>query len=202
MALVYQYLFIVMWLAWAAYWWIAAAGTKQTERREPWRSRLLHILPLMGAGWLLWADRVPGAFLNKQIFPWTPWAFGAGALLTAAGLIFAVWARVHLGRNWSGTVTIKQDHELIDSGPYGSVRHPIYTGLLVALMGSALARGEWRGLLAVLMAWGALWQKLQVEERWMAERFSPQYECYSRRVPALVPRFKSESARSDGHAGS
>lgn len=191
MSLLYRYLFIALWLAWAVYWWAAAMGTKQTERREPWRSGLLHVIPLALAGWLLWADRVPGSFLNEPIFPWTPWVFGAGALITASGLLFAVWARVYLGRNWSGTVTIKEDHELIDRGPYALVRHPIYTGLLVALMGSALARGEWRGLFAVLIAWAALWRKLQVEERWMQARFGARYENYSQRVPALVPQMKS-----------
>ena len=68
--------------------------------------------------------------------------------MVAAGLAFAVWARVYLGRNWSGTVTVKQDHELIRSGPYGFVRHPIYTGLLLAMLGTAIAIGEWRGLVA------------------------------------------------------
>jgi protein-S-isoprenylcysteine O-methyltransferase Ste14 len=186
MSLIYQYIFPAMWLIWAAYWWVAALGAKPTERREPAPSRLLHILPLLIAAWLLWANRLPGSFLNERMFPSARWVFWTATLITATGLMFAVWARVHLGRNWSGTVTIKQDHELIDSGPYAVVRHPIYTGLLVALFGSAMARGEWRGLLAVLIAWAALWRKLRFEERWMAERFGQQYEAYSRRVPALV----------------
>jgi protein-S-isoprenylcysteine O-methyltransferase Ste14 len=105
-------------------------------------------------------------------------------------MLFTVWARVYLGGNWSGIVTIKHDHELIASGPYAIVRHPIYTGLLVAFIGSAVARGEWRGVLAVLIAWMALWRKLRLEERWMAERFGQQYEAYCRRVPALVPFWK------------
>jgi protein-S-isoprenylcysteine O-methyltransferase Ste14 len=105
-------------------------------------------------------------------------------------MLFSVWARVHLGGNWSGIVTIKHDHELIASGPYAIVRHPIYTGLLVAFIGSAMARGEWRGVLAVLIAWVALWRKLRLEERWMGERFGQQYEAYCRRVPALLPFWK------------
>lgn len=105
-------------------------------------------------------------------------------------MMFSVWARVQLGGNWSGIVTIKQDHELIVRGPYAIVRHPIYTGLLVALIGSAMALGEWRGVLAVLIAYWALWRKLRVEERWMAERFGEQYEAYRRRIPALVPFWK------------
>jgi protein-S-isoprenylcysteine O-methyltransferase Ste14 len=136
---------------------------------------------------LLWGDRVPLAILNQRLFPWSPWQFWVAAIITAAGMLFTVWARIHIGRNWSGVVTIKEGHELIDTGPYALVRHPIYTGLLVAIFGSALARGEWRGVLAVLIAWAALWRKLRLEERWMIERFGEQYEAYRRRVPALIP---------------
>ena len=187
MLLVYRSLFPFLWLSWAAYWWLAARRVKATERREPMGSGLLHVLPLLFAVGLLWAQSVPVAFLNGRLFAWAPWAFWVAAIITASGLLFTVWARVHLGRNWSGTVTIKQDHELIATGPYAFVRHPIYTGLLLAFIGSAMARGEWRGVLAVLVAWAALWRKLRLEELWMVERFGQQYEAYRRRVPALVP---------------
>jgi protein-S-isoprenylcysteine O-methyltransferase Ste14 len=187
MSLVYRHLFPALWLSWAAYWWWASRGAKPTERRESMGSRLLHVVPLLLAVALLWPDRVPGAVLNEPLFPWTPWVFWVAAFVTAAGLLFTVWARVHLGRNWSGTVTIKQGHELVTDGPYALVRHPIYTGLLAAFIGSALARGDWRGVLAVLIAWAALWRKLRLEERWMAERFGDRYLAYRERVPALVP---------------
>jgi protein-S-isoprenylcysteine O-methyltransferase Ste14 len=183
----YRYLFPTLWLAWVAYWWIAARSAKPTERREPLASRLLHIVPLTLAAWLLWAQRVPGQWLNQRLIPWSPWEFWVGALVTALGLLFTVWARIHLGRNWSGTVTIKQDHELIETGPYAFVRHPIYTGLLLAFIGSALPRADWRSALAVLIAWAALWRKLRIEERWMAERFGERYDAYRQRVPALIP---------------
>jgi protein-S-isoprenylcysteine O-methyltransferase Ste14 len=188
MADVYRLIFPVMWLSWALYWFWAARHAKQTERREPIGSRLLHVVPLLLAVWLLWG-RVPVAlgFLNHRIFPWSPWTFGIAALVTAAGLLFTVWARIHLGRNWSGTVTIKHDHELIETGPYAVVRHPIYTGLLLAFLGSGAAHGEWRGVLAVLIAWLAFWRKLGLEERWMTERFGERYRAYRERVPALVP---------------
>jgi protein-S-isoprenylcysteine O-methyltransferase Ste14 len=114
--------------------------------------------------------------------------FWVGAALTAAGLLFTVWARVHLGTNWSGTVTLKRGHELITSGPYAFVRHPIYTGLLLAFLGSALARDEWRGVLALALVALALWRKLRNEERWMREQFGDAYSAYSKRVAALVPR--------------
>jgi protein-S-isoprenylcysteine O-methyltransferase Ste14 len=190
MSSAYRYLFPTLWFAWVAYWWIAARSAKPTERRESPGSRLLHIVPLTLAAWLLWAQHAPGPWLNQRLLPWAPWEFWVGALLTALGLLFTVWARVHLGRNWSGTVTIKQDHELVDTGPYALVRHPIYTGLLVAFIGSALPRGDWRGMVAVLIAWAALWRKLKLEERWMAERFGERYDAYRQRVPALIPGWR------------
>ena len=187
MPYVYKFLFPALWLAWVAYWFLASRAAKPTERREPMGSRLLHVLPLLISVWLLWAEKLPAPLLNERLFSWVPWEFWTAALATALGLLFTVWARIHLGRNWSGTVTIKQDHELVASGPYAIVRHPIYTGLIVAFIGSAMARGEWSGVLAVCLAWAALWRKLRLEECWMIERFGEQYIAYCRRVPALVP---------------
>jgi protein-S-isoprenylcysteine O-methyltransferase Ste14 len=187
MSYVYKFLFPALWLAWAAYWFLAAGTAKPTERRETMGSRLLHMLPLLFALWLLWVEKLPTPFLTERFFPWAPWEFWTAALLISLGLLFTVWARVHLGRNWSATVTIKREHELIASGPYMIVRHPIYTGLIVAIIGSAMARGDWRGVLAVSIAWAALWSKLRLEERWMVERFGEQYIAYCRRVPALMP---------------
>lgn len=195
MSLAYRYLFPALWLSWAAYWWLASRGAKASVRQEPLRSRLHHVVPLMLAFWLLWADRVPGALLSERAFRWAPWEFWLGAAMTVAGLGFAVWARIHIGRNWSGIVTIKQDHELITDGPYALVRHPIYTGLLLAFIGSALARGEWRGGLAFLVAWAALWGKLRLEERWMVERFGSDYVNYQKRVPALLPFWRRPSTQ-------
>ena len=84
-------------------------------------------------------------------------------------------------------MTIKQDHELITTGPYAIVRHPIYTGLIVAFMACALVRADARGAAGVLIGFAALWRKLRFEERWMRERFGERYADYAERVPALVP---------------
>jgi protein-S-isoprenylcysteine O-methyltransferase Ste14 len=112
---------------------------------------------------------------------------GVGAALVAAGLLLTVWARVQLGRNWSDVVTIKKDHDLVTAGPYRTVRHPIYSGLLLAVIGVAIAIGEWRGAAAVaVITWAFCW-KLRVEERFMREQFGRQYEDYSGRVSALIP---------------
>ena len=193
----YPSLIPVLWLAWLVYWAIAARDAKTTQRVESAASRASHIVPLMIAGWLLGTRSAPGGFLAGQIVSPGAATDAVAVLLVAAGLAFAVWARVCLGRNWSGIVTLKQDHELVRSGPYRFVRHPIYTGLLLALLGSALARNEWRALLAVALAWLAFWRKLQVEEGLMIEQFGDAYARYRAEVPALVPNpFRHSGARS------
>lgn len=87
----------------------------------------------------------------------------------------------------SATVTVKEDHELVRTGPYRFVRHPIYTGLLLGFIGTAVARAEWRGVLAVALVFISLWRKLKLEERWMGETFGARYASYKREVRALVP---------------
>jgi protein-S-isoprenylcysteine O-methyltransferase Ste14 len=184
---VYALLIPLLWLAWCAYWLFAASNVKSTTREESPGSRAGHIVPLVIAGMLLWLPRVPFAFFDDTIIPRTPALYFIGAAVVAAGLLFAVWARLYLGRNWSGTVTLKQDHELIRSGPYRYVRHPIYTGLLIAFVGSAIARDQWRGVIAVVIVYLALWRKLRLEERWMIETFGDAYRRFRAEVPALVP---------------
>jgi protein-S-isoprenylcysteine O-methyltransferase Ste14 len=185
--LLYRYLFPVLWISWGAYWWALSLNVKTPTRVEPVGSRLLHVVPLLIALYLLWVPTIRFSFLGDRFLPYAEWTFWVGAALTVAGLVFSVLARRTIGRNWSGIVTVKADHELITTGPYAIVRHPIYTGLLLAFVGSAIACGEWRGVLAVALALSSLWRKLRLEERWMREQFGEAYESYSRRVRALVP---------------
>ncbi|MEJ8812769.1 isoprenylcysteine carboxylmethyltransferase family protein [Variovorax ureilyticus] len=187
MGLVYRNMIPAMWIAWAAYWWAMSRDVKATARQEPVGSRLLHIVPLVVAVGLVWHSSAQWPWLGLRILPRAAWTFWIGAALTLAGLMFSVWARRYLGRNWSGIVTVKRDHELITTGPYSVVRHPIYTGLLLAFVGSVIARGELGGVVALALATGALWRKLRMEERWMREQFGEAYVDYSRRVAALVP---------------
>jgi protein-S-isoprenylcysteine O-methyltransferase Ste14 len=176
-----------LWLAWLVYWIVAARSAKVSRRVESAPSRAAHIVPLAAAAWLLWARTLPGGFLCGWIVPPGPAVYLSGAAIVAAGLAFAIRARHYLGRNWSGVVTVKQDHELVRGGPYRFVRHPIYTGLLAAFTGSAVALDQWRGLLAVAIAWLALWRKLRLEERWMIEQFGDTYRRFRDEVPALIP---------------
>ena len=183
----YAILIPTLWILWGVYWWFAARNVKRTVWREPLASRLLHIVPLTLAVLLLALPELPIAGLDARFLPRAAWLVWLGAALTAAGLLFCVWARRLLGRNWSGMVTLKEGHELITSGPYRWVRHPIYTGLLLGFAGSAIARGEWRGVLALLIVAAALWRKLKVEEQGMRQIFGDAYDAYSRRVAALIP---------------
>ena len=177
----------VLWLAWLAYWLAAARDVKPARRQESQASRLLTVVLIIPAAVLL---VVPGSglhWLGTRFLPDTMIAYWLGLLVVVAGLAFAVWARMHLGRNWSGTVTVKENHELIRSGPYGIVRHPIYTGLLIAMLGTAIVFGQWRGLLAFCFLTIAFLLKLRREERFMEESFPDTYPSYRAQVPALIP---------------
>ena len=187
MSLIYSYLFPVMWLAYLGYWRAMAGKVKATERREAMTSRMIRYVVIVCAVALLALPQIPLPLVGWRFLPQSALWFWTGAGVTAAGLLFAIWARRHLGSNWSQAVTIKKDHELITSGPYAIVRHPIYTGLLLGFLGSAIARGEWRGLLAVALLFVVLWYKLKLEERWMQVEFGDAYKSYARRVAALVP---------------
>jgi protein-S-isoprenylcysteine O-methyltransferase Ste14 len=121
---------------------------------------------------------------------WQVNAAGAWACcaLLLAGFAFTWWARIHLGRLWSGAITRKEGHRLIDSGPYGIVRHPIYTGILVAIFGTMLAKGTVQGIAGALLAGLGLWIKARLEERWLASELGEaSYADYRRRVPMLLP---------------
>jgi protein-S-isoprenylcysteine O-methyltransferase Ste14 len=181
------YLFPLMWLAYVAYWWAMATDLKSDERREEAGSRLQRLILMILAILLLGAPKLRPSVLDRRFLPTSIWWVWIGAAVTASGLLFSVWGRRYLGRNWSRAVTIKTDHELITGGPYSLVRHPIYTGLLVGLCGCALALGEWRGLFAVGLVFIALARKLRLEEQWMRVQFGDSYENYCRQVRALVP---------------
>jgi len=188
-----------LWLAWLALWIVWGFQTKTTARRESVGSRLSHGLPLLAAAVLMASRRLPIEWLHWRVLPASTAVAVSGLAMTAVGLTFAIWARLHLGGNWSGTITLKQDHTLVRTGPYRLVRHPIYLGLLLALLGSAIAIGEWRGLLAVALAWLALLRKASLEERWMRANFGDDYERYASEVPALIPSITRSGSRERGH---
>jgi protein-S-isoprenylcysteine O-methyltransferase Ste14 len=179
--------FAILWLAWLAYWFFAALHVKRMQRRERSSSLLLN-RGLLAIGALLLAfERQPLLWLSERFLPLSTAFYWIGLVMLATGLALAVWARRHLGRNWSGIVTVKQDHEFIRSGPYGLVRHPIYTGLLLAILGTAVAIGEWRGLFAFALITVGFVLKFKMEERFMSETFGEQYARYRAEVRSLIP---------------
>lgn len=178
-----DWLILVLWWAWGL------IGVKRATRTEPvWKQGLFYWLPLIVACGLL---RPGGGFgsglLGRQLWPHTTPVFGLAFVLTTLGLLLACWSRAVLGRNWSSVVQVKQDHELVERGPYARMRHPIYTGLLLMFAGSAVMIGELRGGLAVLVVFASFWRKLRLEETWLEAAFGARYADYRRRTRALIP---------------
>ena len=183
----FESFFPVVWIAFIVYWRIKAIGTKTTQRVEPAASNIVRTLTFLIVIVLLSTTRIPLPLLYRHLWPSGLWSFWIGAAITVAGLLFAVWARVHLGANWSRSVTIKQDHELITTGPYALVRHPIYTGILTGFLGTAIALSQVRGAIAFVLVFLALWAKFRLEENWMRSQFGETYATYENQTAALVP---------------
>ncbi len=179
-------LWMVLWLVWLVAW----LRTKRTQERAPFGSRLLYGLPVALAFYLVFNDNIPFGRLESRFVPQNIFVDATAVALTALGIAFAIWARFYLGQNWSSAVSIKVGHQLIRTGPYAWVRHPIYSGLLLAMVGTALARGDPRGLLAILLLWLGFSIKRRLEEQFMLKTFGPAYEEYSRSTGALVPRVR------------
>jgi protein-S-isoprenylcysteine O-methyltransferase Ste14 len=177
------------WGAVLAYWAWSAHAAKPTEQIEPRALRLLaYWLPLGIAFWLLGPGEWFGhGVLREQFVPHALPVYAVGAALCLAGAALAIWSRWLLGSNWSSVVALKQDHELVEAGPYRLVRHPIYSGLLLLFIGNALLVGDWRGVLAVAIVAASFWRKLRLEETWLSRRFGPRYRDYMGRTRALVP---------------
>ena len=190
--LFYRHLIFWIWCAWALFWLIAAFGTKKTARREPFGARLVYIVIGVIGAVLIASRGLPWSpLMNLRLWPRSEVSYFVGLAVLLAGVAFAVWARVHLGGNWSGTVTVKEDHELIRTGPYGYVRHPIYTGLITGLIGTAICAGTLRAALGAGIITAALYVKSRTEERFMRETFPGEYQKYGAEVPALIPLTKS-----------
>ena len=177
----------IAWMAFGAFWLFMALRTKRAVKRQSRWSRLLHIGIGALAFWLLFSQVPSWGLLGRPFVASTAWVWAAGGALTCAGIALAIWARVLLGRNWSGAVTIKQDHQLIRQGPYAALRHPIYSGMLLAVLGTALVVGRVRGLAAFVLVFVMFLAKSRIEERFMVEQFGEVYRDYRRRTSAMVP---------------
>ena len=175
------------WLAAVVVWLVASVRTKPTEHSQPLSSRLTQLFFFLLAFLLLFRTAARFGLLARRFVPDSDSAAMTGLILTVAGIAFAIWARLYLGQNWSGTVTIKKEHELIRTGPYSIVRHPICAGFSLALLGTAIAIGEIRGLLAFVAAFIGMKLKSAQEENFMKQRFGEEYIQYSCEVKSIVP---------------
>ncbi len=173
------------WALWLVYWVLMAFSAKRTiERRGFFGYRLVTLVIVVGS---IVAGRLVHVHSHSHLWPRSLALGVVTDCIVVAGGAFTVWARITLGRNWSAEVTFKQDHELIEAGPYALARHPIYTGILVMALGTAINYGQAIGLALFIALCGGLWWKARQEERIMSEHFPEAYAGYKTRVRAIIP---------------
>jgi protein-S-isoprenylcysteine O-methyltransferase Ste14 len=176
-----------LWVLFCLYWLVSALNRKKTKRRESWVQRMAYVLPLLAAFYLLLHHGGP-AWLGTRFVPDTPSVQWLGVVIMAAGVAIAFWARFHLGANWSGVVTLKQGHELIRTGPYRTIRHPIYTGILLAFLGNTVEVGQVRGLLGLLIIWLSFYVKARREESFLVQEFGPRFDEHTQHTGMFLPK--------------
>ena len=178
-----------IWMIWCIVWLLMAAWSKPSKRREfPWQ-RLEHVIPLLFGFLLIYNNNFAWGSLAHRIVPQNSVIAMLGLVLVVGGLLFSIWARIALGANWSGTVSIKSGHNLIRRGPYRWIRHPIYTGLLLSLVGTVMLQGEVRAFPGFALALFALYRKAKREERFLSEEFGDSFAEHAKHTGMFLPRF-------------
>ncbi len=177
-----------LWAILGLYWLVAAFGRKRAEKREPPGERLVHIFLMLGGFALIYSPDPRFGALNHRFLPQSQTIDIAGIALTAAGVAFAIWARAHLGKYWSGDVTIRQEHRLIRTGPYKYIRHPIYSGMLLALVGTVLVIGEYRAIVGFAIILLGFFKKARKEETFLQAQFGDGFEEHKRLTGFFLPR--------------
>jgi len=175
---------LALWILFIAYWSAAAKTSSPSKSSESHASRQFH-QHLMNAALLLLFIPVPG--LRLRFLPLASFILPVGLALHVCSFLLAVWARRYLGRNWSGAITVKVDHELVRTGPYRLLRHPIYSAMLGMFAGTALVSGELHALLGVCVIAFAYWRKIRLEEERLRAAFGADYDAYRRQTWALIP---------------
>lgn len=188
--IVWRYLIEGPWIVFVAYWALGALKTRRTERKEPFTSRYgILFLEIVGFV-MLFSDDAGIGILAQRVIPRTYAVAVTGVVLTWAGIAMALWARWHLGQYWSARITIKEDHKLIRTGPYARLRHPIYSGLDLAVIGSALAIDEWRCVVGVCLIILGYWIKARREEAMLTAQFGADFQEHCRHTGFLFPGFR------------
>jgi len=187
--LIWHYLVEGPWIVFCAYWAVGALRTRRTVSQESLASRARFILLEIVGYVLLFSDIAAFGALGHRVFHRTYVIAFTGVALTWIGIAIALWARWHLGQYWSARITLKEDHKLIRTGPYAHLRHPIYSGIILAAGGGALAIDKWRCFAGVALIVLGYWTKARKEETMLAARFGEAFEEHCRHTGFLIPRF-------------
>lgn len=176
-----------LWLLFALSWLAAAWWSSRPTNRLDLRAEVPSRIALIAGGVIFFIPAHGHVGLLRLWYP-TPTLFWTCITFMLLGFAFAWWARIAMGSLWSGRITRKPDHQILDTGPFGIVRHPIYTGILLAVLGTLLVKGTVLGMIGALVIAAGLWMKARLEEYWLrAELGAGGYDAYRRRVPMLVP---------------
>jgi len=177
----------LLWVGIFVLWAITGLTSKQTVQARSEGPSRIAVWIVWLAWWLLLTHGFGIEMLSVRFAPKTTTAAYAGLAITIVGLALSVWARIQIGTNWSGLIHVKEGHQLMHTGSYAIVRHPIYSGFMLATLGTAIAFGEISGLIAFVMILGAWGYKSRLEETAMIEHFGEEYETYRRKVKGLIP---------------
>jgi protein-S-isoprenylcysteine O-methyltransferase Ste14 len=175
-----------LWNALALVWVVMWLGMKQAKKSETPAERLQHVIPVVLAFWLLFENYY--AILDAKLIPQTRLLLWCGLLLTALGVGISISARLSLGANWSGMVVLKQGHELVRKGLYRWIRHPIYTGILLGFIGTALIKSHARGWLGFVVLLLSFYFKARREENFLRQEFGEGFEEHRRRTGMFLPK--------------
>jgi len=184
---IYTSLTLVCWAALFIYWFIRASAVKTPVYSQSSWQRRIYVFFLLLSFAIMYLPYSSIGFLGIQLFPANNISGILGLLICAGAVAFAIWARTTLGSNWSGNVTLKKEHELVQSGPYSLVRHPIYTGFFFAMLGVAITIGQVKGFVALAIIFFNHQQKIVLEEKLMYQQFPQTYPDYAKRVKAYIP---------------
>lgn len=183
----YLLITILCWCTFFTYWGIKANKVKAAVYTQGRASRLIYLFFLFFSLFSVYIPAFAVGVLGCQVIPVSTLSEIMGVIICMAGVAFAIWARRTLGTNWSAKVTLKKEHELVQSGPYSIVRHPIYTGFEMATLGPAIVVGQLKGFVALAIIFIAHVLKIRMEEELMNKQFPSQYAEYAKRVKRLIP---------------